>query len=132
LDYYATSGMLISACDNGVAKFIKAADGAEVASLQVGHGADGVIVDERRQRAFVPSGEDGTLSVFDLHNPNHVTRVQTVQTEKGTRLGALDALTGRIYLPSAQLGPPIAPHPWPSAVPGTFHVLVVSPKAVNE
>ena len=127
LAYDAALGVLISVCDNGVAKFILARDGTELASLHVGHGADAVIVDEKRQRAFVPSGDDGTLSIFDLHDPKHITRVQVLTTETGTRLGALDPLSGRLYLPSAQLGPPIPPRPWPSVVPGTFHLLLVSP-----
>jgi DNA-binding beta-propeller fold protein YncE len=127
LAYDAPSGVLVSACDNGVAKFMQARDGSELASLQVGRGADGVIVDEQRHRAFVPSGDDGTLSIFDLQDPRHITRTQVLPTQKGTRLGALNPRSGQLYLPSAQLGPPIAPFPWPSMVPGTFHVLIVSP-----
>jgi hypothetical protein len=127
LAYDTPSGVLVSACDNGIAKFMLAKDGSEMASLAVGRGADAVIVDEQRRRAFVPSGGDGTLSIFDLHNPRHITRLQVLTTPKGTRLGALNPLSGQLYLPSAQLGPPIAPFPWASVVPGTFHMLIVSP-----
>jgi DNA-binding beta-propeller fold protein YncE len=127
LAYDTSLGVLVSGCDNGVAKFVRAKDGRELASLPVGRGADAVIIDQQRHRAFVPSGDDGTLSIFDLRDPKHITRLQILNTEIGTRLGAIDPSSGRLYLPSAQLGPPIPPHPWPSAVPGTFHLLVVSP-----
>ena len=64
--------------------------------------------------------------IFDITDRHHIALLQTLSTEKSTRLGAVDVRTGRLYLPSAKLGPPIPPHPWPSAVPGSFHVLVVS------
>jgi DNA-binding beta-propeller fold protein YncE len=118
--------LLISGCDNGIAKFIVAGTGKIVASLAIGRGADAVVVDDRRHRAFAPSGTDANLSIFDITDPHHIALLQTLSTEKGTRLGAVDMRTGRLYLPSAKLGPPIPPHPWPSAVPGSFHVLVVS------
>jgi YVTN family beta-propeller protein len=126
LAYDEETDLLISGCDNGIAKFVLAKTGTPAASLRIGRGADAVIVDQRRRRVFVPSGEDATLSIFDIKDTGHIWLVQTLRTEKGTRLGAVDAKTGRVYLPAARLGPPIPPRPWPSAVQGTFHVLVVS------
>jgi hypothetical protein len=125
LAYDAATDLLISGCDNGIAKFILAKTGMVIASRRIGRGADAVIVDERRHRAFVPSGEDAMLSIFDIEDTRHISLVQTLPTEKGARLGAVDIRTGRLYLPSATLGPPIPPRPWPSVVPGTFHMLVV-------
>jgi hypothetical protein len=97
-----------------------------VASRRIGRGSDAVIIDTRRHRAFVPSGEDAELSIFDIEDARHIALIQTLPTEKGTRLGAVDVRSGLLYLPSATLGPPVPPRPWPSAVPGTFHLLVVS------
>jgi len=37
----------------------------------------------------------------------------------------LDERTGRVYLPTAQFGPPATPGGRPSRLPGTFQVLVV-------
>jgi DNA-binding beta-propeller fold protein YncE len=125
LAYDPGTDLLISGCDNGTAKFVLAKTGRVIASRRIGRGADAVIVDERRHRAFVPSGADAILSIFDIEDTRHISLLQTLPTEKGTRLGAVDIRTGRLYLPAATLGPPIPPHPWPSAVPGTFHVLVV-------
>ena len=53
---------------------------------------------------------------------------QTLKTRKSVRLGALDAKTGKLYLPSAKLGPPVPPSPWPTVIPGTFEFLVVAQK----
>ncbi len=129
LAYDPSTGLLIAGCDNGVAKFVIAKSGREVASRKIGDGADAVIVDERRHRAFVPSAADGMLRVFDIRDADQIRLVQTLATERGVRLGAVDPTTGRLYLPAARLGPPIAPYPWPSAVPGTFHLLVVASSA---
>ncbi len=126
LAYDKGTGLLVAGCDNGVLKFVLARSATVVATRKIGRGSDAVIVDARRHRAFVPSGTDAELSIFDIKDPRHITLVQTLATERGTRLGAVDERTGLLYLPSATLGAPIPPFPWPSAVPGTFHILVVS------
>jgi DNA-binding beta-propeller fold protein YncE len=123
--YDRGTDLLISGCDNGIAKFIDAKTGRTLASLTIGRGADAVMIDEVRHRAFIPSGTDAILSIFDIEDPTHVRRLQTLATETGTRLGAVDARTGHVYLPSGKLGPPVAPRPWPTVLPGSFHVLVV-------
>jgi DNA-binding beta-propeller fold protein YncE len=125
LAYNPGTDLLIAGCDNGIAKFIIAQTGQTLASLRIGRGADAVMIDGGRHRAFVVGGDDGLLSIFDIEDPKHIALLQTLSTEKGTRLGAVDAQTGLLYLPSGKLGPPIAPRPWPSVLPGTFHVLVV-------
>jgi len=87
-------------------------------------GSDGVLLDAARRLVFVPAGHDGTLTIIGLR-AGKPTVVQTLPTHKGARLGALDTATGRVYLPSAQLGPPVPPDPWPSVKAGTFEFLVV-------
>ena len=42
---------------------------------------------------------------------------------------AVDTKTGKIYLPAASYGPPPAAGGRPAMLPGTFHLLVVSPSA---
>jgi DNA-binding beta-propeller fold protein YncE len=118
--------LLISVCGNGLAKFVQAASGHEVASLSVSKGADAVMFDPRRRLAFVP-GADGTLSVIAVRSPNDIAVVQTLTTQKGTRLGAVDSSTGRVYLPTAKFGPAAAPSPYPSVIPDTFKILIVAP-----
>ncbi len=115
---------LITVCANGVTKFLRATDGREFLTVRTGHGSDGVILDERRRRLFVPSGRDGKLTVFSMKGIQPRI-IQVLNIPPGTRLGAVDPDTGNVYLPSAHLGPPKPPSPWPSIVPGSFHFLVV-------
>jgi DNA-binding beta-propeller fold protein YncE len=128
LAYDQGNDLLISVCgDNGVTKFIHAANGHEAASIKVGKGADAVMFDPRRHLAFVPSAEQGTLSVIAVRGAADIAVVQIVTTQKGSRLGAVDTTSGRVYLPAAQFGPPVPPIPYPSVLPGTFEILVVAP-----
>lgn len=127
LAYDAADDLLISVCGNGVTKFVRAKDGEDIATLKTGKGSDGVIFDAQRRLTFVPSAAQGTLSVIGFDSDAKPTIVQTVSTQKGARLGALDPKTGKIYLPTAKMGPPVPPDPWPSVTPGTVQMLVVGP-----
>ena len=125
LAYAAEAGVLISACDNHVAKVIRASDGADLGTLTIGKGPDAVIFDSRRKLAFIPCGGDGVLNVVAVREPSDVAVVQTVSTQRGTRTGAVDLQTGRIYLPTAQFTSQASGKP--IAVPGTFEILVLAP-----
>jgi DNA-binding beta-propeller fold protein YncE len=119
--------LLISVCESGVAKFLHADSGREAASIAVSKGADAVMYDPQRRLAFVPGAEQGILSIIAVRNAADIALVQTLATQRGTRLGAVDIATGRIYLPAAKFGPPVAPSPYPSVMPGSFEFLVVAP-----
>jgi DNA-binding beta-propeller fold protein YncE len=125
LAYAPNSGLLISSCQNKVAKVLKAATGEEVASLAIGAGPDAVIYDAARNLAFIPCGRDGVLEVLDTSGPN-VSVVQTVKTQPGARTGAVDPKTGAVYLPTAAYT--LSAQGRPTPTPGTFAILVVTPK----
>jgi hypothetical protein len=118
--------LFMAVCDNG---FLKVFDehARMVASVAVGQGADAVMFDSKRRRAFVASGDSGTLSVIAVRSALDIALVQTIPTQSGTRLGAVDIDSGRVYLPAAKFGPPKPPSPYPSVVPGTFEFIVVAP-----
>jgi DNA-binding beta-propeller fold protein YncE len=126
--YDRADQLVLSVCDNGFLKIIDAATDRVFASIPVGRGADGVMFDSKRRRAFVASGDAGTLSVIAVRSANDVALVQTLPTQTGTRLGAVDIRSGRVYLPSAKFGPPKPPIPYPTVLPGSFEILVVSPQ----
>jgi YVTN family beta-propeller protein len=128
LAYDIPDSLVISVCLNGVVKFINAKTFEDAATFTVGKEPDAAILDAGRHTVFVPSGADGTLTVFALRGGADVSVQQTLRTQPGTRTGALDATTGLLYLPSAQLAPPAKPGTWPSVVPGTFAVLIVGPR----
>jgi YVTN family beta-propeller protein len=127
LAYDVPDALLISACQNGVVKFINAKTYTEAGSFKVGKGADAVILDPVRRVAFVPSGESGTLTIFAVRSATDITVQQVLATQAGTRTGAVDPRTGTVYLPTAKLKPPAKPDAWPSVVDGTFAILVVVP-----
>jgi DNA-binding beta-propeller fold protein YncE len=102
---YATDvRQIVSACANGVA-IVSAPDGRQLANLKVGPGPDGAVYDIGRHLAFIPSGGDGTLSIIRLGTKPAVIGATT--TAKGARTIALDASTGRLYLPSAKYLPAV-------------------------
>jgi hypothetical protein len=127
LAYDQADKLVISVCENGILKAFDVVAGRVVASIAVGKGADAVMFDAARRRAFVAGGEDGTLSVIAVRDTRDIAVVQTLKTQAGTRLGAVDVASGRVYLPSAKFGPPKPPIPYPTVLPGTFEFLVVAP-----
>jgi DNA-binding beta-propeller fold protein YncE len=127
LAYDEADQLVMSVCDNGILKAFDTRAQRMVASIAVGHGADAVMFDAVRRRAFVASGEDGTLCVIAIRSKSDIALVQTLRTQKGTRLGAVDIDSGRIYLPSAKFGPPKPPIPYPTVLPGSFEFLVAAP-----
>jgi DNA-binding beta-propeller fold protein YncE len=118
--------LLLSACDNGVAKFVTP-QGREVATLAIGEAPDAAFIDVRRRLAFIPSGGSGTLAVISIADAERISLVQTLKTQPGTRTGAVDPQTGFVYLPAGRLTPPVAPAKWPSVAPGSFEIMIVAP-----
>jgi YVTN family beta-propeller protein len=124
LAYAANAGVLIAACGNNVGKVINAATGADVATLAIGRFPDAVIYDSVRKLAFIPCAFEGVLEVIDVRGPTDVAIVQSVKTQQGARLGAVDLKSGRIYLPTAHY---VTTTGRPTTVPGTFEILIVAP-----
>jgi hypothetical protein len=122
----AQTKLLISACDNGVAKFVTT-DGRDGSTVKIGEAPDAAFIDTQRRLVFIPSGGSGTLAVISIANEANITLLQTVKTQHGTRTGAVDPRTGTVYLPTGKLKPPAAPAKWPSVVPRSFEILVISP-----
>ena len=127
LAYDRADQLVLSVCDNGLLKIVDPASARVLKSIPVGRGADAVMFDSKRRRAFVAGGDAGTLSVIAVRSAKDVALVQTLPTQIGTRLGAVDIESGRVFLPSAKFGPPKPPIPYPSVLPGSFAILIVSP-----
>ena len=117
-------GTLIAACANGVAKVIDAESGRALPDIAIGPRPDAVLYDAPHERAYIPSGGDGTLAVIDTSKPVP-RKIDNVPTQQGARTGAIDPVTGNVYLATARFTP--APDgERPKAVPGSFEVLVLS------
>jgi YVTN family beta-propeller protein len=119
---------LFSVCDNVMA-VTDIPSFKVIATPAIGAGPDAAGFDSTLGLAFSSNGDTGTLSVVKPVNGKYQT-VETVTTEKGARTMTVDEKLHRIYLLGAELGP--APEPKagkkksrPTAVPETFHLLVV-------
>lgn len=119
---------LFSVCGNKKMTVMDANSGKVVADLPIGGGTDAAGFDPETGFAFSSNGE-GTLTVVHEDSADKYTVVESVPTQRGARTMALDAKTHKVYLATAQFGPPPAatperPNPRPSIVPNSFVILV--------
>ena len=119
------AGVLISACANNIAKAIDAKSGRALADIAIGRRPDAVIYDAQRDRAYIPGGGDGTLTVIDTAGGAAPRAIATIATQKSARLGAVDPRTGKLYLPTARYEAADGSER-PKAVPGSFEILVIN------
>lgn len=125
LAYDAQEDWLISTCSNGITIVVDAKTGREIGSAKTGKSPDAAIWDADRGVVFVPSAADGSLTVITVTRGSAIHVVQRLMTQIGTRTGAFDPKTGRLYLPASKFGPPHEPGGYPVPLPGTFTLLVV-------
>jgi len=120
---------LFSVCDDKVMAVTNADNGFSVARVPIGEGPDAAAFDERRRLVMSSNGE-GNLTLVREESPDHYRVVNTVETQRGARTMALDPVSGKVYLVTADYTSAPAPtseqpHPRPTPVPDTFTVLVV-------
>jgi DNA-binding beta-propeller fold protein YncE len=117
-------------CDNHVMVAVDAASGRMLGSAPIGANPDGAGYDAGAHLAFASCGE-GVLSVVASAAEGAPQALPTVPTQRGARTMALDEQRHRIFLVTADFGPPPAatadhPHPRPAILPGTFRLLVIA------
>jgi hypothetical protein len=120
---------LLIGCSNKMAAVVSTENGKVVTTVPIGDGVDANAFDPGTKLGFSSNG-DGTLTVIKEETPDHFTVAENVPTRRGARTMALDDKTHKLYLPTAQFGPPPAataeqPHPRPSILPDSFVILVV-------
>jgi len=118
---------LFSVCDDKVMAVTNADNGFSVARVPIGEGPDAAAFDERRRLVMSSNGE-GNLTLVREESPDHYRVVNTVETQRGARTMALDPVSGKVYLVTADYTSAPAPtseQPRPTPVPDTFTVLVV-------
>jgi YVTN family beta-propeller protein len=120
---------LFSVCSNKLMIVVNADNGKVVTTLPIGSGVDAAGFDSETDLAFSSNGE-GTLTIVHEDSPEKFSVVESVTTQRGARTMTLDPKTHRVFLVTAEFGPPPAPtperpHPRPSIVPGTFTLLIV-------
>jgi YVTN family beta-propeller protein len=120
---------LFSVCDGKVMAVTDSVTGRQVARIAIGEHPDAAAFDAKRATAFSSNGE-GTLTIVRQESADRYTVAGNLPTQRGARTMALDASTGKIYLATAEFGPPPAataeqPRPRPALVADSFVVLVV-------
>ena len=123
---------LFSVCDGKVMAVTDATSGRQVARVAIGEGPDAAEFDAARGLVISSNGE-GTLTIVRIGPHDRYVVAATLKTQRGARTMALDPTTGRVYLVSADFGPPAAatpqqPKPRPQPLPGSFTVLVAAPR----
>ncbi len=119
-------GVLFSVCGNKSMAVLSTRDGKQIATVPTGAGTDGAAYDPELNRAFASNGE-GTLTVVHEKAAGNYELLGNVATARGARTIALDPKTHKIYLATAEFGPPAEGQRRPTVKPGTFMVLVYSP-----
>jgi len=121
---------LFSGCGNKLMSVVDADSGKLVTTLPIGDGVDANAFDPETGLAFASCGE-GVLTVVHEDSADKFSVVESVPTARGARTMTLDPEKHRVFLVTAKFGPPPAPtaqqpHPWPSILPDTFVVMVMS------
>ena len=102
--------------------------GKMIQSFPISAGADAAAYDPETGLIFV-STREGLLHVFHEDSSDKFSEAETIKTEYGAKTMGLDTKTHKLFLSTAEFGPPPAataerPHPQGAPTPGTFHVLV--------
>ena len=92
---------LIIGCGNSKMVMMDCTDGKVVSSVDCGQGVDAAAFDPGTHLGFVSAGGSGTVTVCKVE-PDKLTVVQTLPTERGARTMTVDTKTHRIYLSNAK------------------------------
>jgi DNA-binding beta-propeller fold protein YncE len=96
---------------------VDAASGKIVAQITNGGSVDGIAWDQSQKLLYIPSGDDGNVTVVHEDSPDKYTTIATVPTMKGARTISVDPKTHTAYVFTPEYGP--APAPAPGSPPPT-------------
>ena len=117
--------VLFSVCGNSKMFVVSTKTGKTIATIPTGDGTDAAGYDPGLNLAFASNGE-GTLSVVGEKGGKYESE-GNVPTQKGARTMALDPKTHKVFLVTAEFGPPVEGQRRPPIKPGTFTLLVYAP-----
>ncbi len=118
---------LFATCHNKLMVMVDSDSGKVLDKVPIGRGVDGCVFDDATGLVFVSCGEGVTVIAKEI-SPNELAVVQELKTQPGARTIALDRKTHRIYLPTADFGPPPASNARPAIRPNTMRLLVYGPE----
>lgn len=118
---------LFPVCGNKQMAVVNSQTGKVEQLLPTGAGTDGGGFDTGLKCAFASNGGDGTLTVVREGKDKKWEVLEQAPTQRGARTMAVDSKSHRVFLPTAEFGPPAEGQRRPSIKPGSFMVLVYAP-----
>jgi DNA-binding beta-propeller fold protein YncE len=92
---------LIIGCGNEKMVMMDSTNGKVIATVDCGQGVDAAAFDPETHLAFVSAGGSGTVTIAKVE-PDKLTVIQTLTTERGARTMTVDTKTHKIYLSNAR------------------------------
>ena len=117
-------------CGNELMAVVDADSEKVIKTLPIGPDVDALAFDPATKLIF--NATDGFVNIFHEDSPDRYSVVDNVKMPPHANTVALDPKTHRVYLSTADFGPPPAPtpvnpHPDGEMLPGTFKVIVLGP-----
>ena len=78
-----------------------------VATVPIGRGVDGLVIDRQRHLVVTANGTDGTMSVIRQDAPNEYALVETIATRPMARSLAIDPASQRLFSVAASFTQPV-------------------------
>ena len=114
-------------CSNAKMMVVDTRGGQVVTELAIGRGNDAVAFDSNRRRVFSSNGRDGTVSVYQEVSPDHFRALEDIKTQVSGRTIDVDPVTGRLFVPVADVDPAARAGQRPKMILGTARVLMFDP-----
>ena len=114
-------------CVNSKMMVVDTRSGKLVAELDIGKGNDAVAFDPVRKRVFSSNGRDGTITVYQEVTPDKYDRLEDIKTVVSGRTMDVDPVTGRLFVPAADMDPASPAGQRPRMIPGSARVLMFDP-----
>ena len=121
---------------NPVLAVLDSDSGKVVTTLEIGRGNDGVVYDAATHRIFTSNGVDGNLVIYEQVNADTYKLAEATTTRPYARTMALDPMTKKVYLvtaegtadPAKKINKSVAPFYPNRYFANTFTVLTYAPK----
>jgi len=114
-------------CVNAKMMVVDTRNGKLVTELPIGHGNDAMAFDSNRKRVFSSNGRDGTISVYQEVSPDRYEALEDIKTVVSGRTMDVDTVTGRLFVPAADMDPSSPAGQRPRMIPGSARVLMFDP-----
>jgi hypothetical protein len=102
---------------------LDADSGKVIQSFPITAGVDAAAYDPETGLIFA-STREGRIHIFHQDSPDKYSEVETVKTAFGAKTLGLDARKHTVFVDTADFAQPSRSDGRPTAIPGTFHVLV--------